>query len=347
VIQIGPFPIGPGHPAFLIAEAGVNHNGDLELARRLVDVAAAAGASAVKFQTFATDRLVSAAAPMADYQKQNTGSEQSQAELLRRLELSEADHRTLQSHCRSRGILFMSTPFDEESADLLAELEVPVFKIPSGEITNLPFLRHLARLGRPLIVSTGMATLAEVETAVMTLEDAGARDLILLHCVSTYPARPEDTNLRAMATMCRAFQRPVGLSDHTPGVEVSIAAAALGACVIEKHFTVDRTLPGPDHLASLEPDELALLVRSVRSVEAALGTGRKAPVAAEASTAAVARKSLVAARDIAEGAVITEACIAIRRPGTGLPPVVREQIVGRSARTFISAGSLIALDMIQ
>jgi sialic acid synthase SpsE len=266
--------------------------------------------------------------------------------MVKRLELSFEAFRELYDYCQTKGILFISTPFDEDSADFLIDLDVAVLKIPSGEITNLPFLTHVARKGKPLIVSTGMSSLGEVETAVRTIEATGNHNFALLHCVSNYPAIPADVNLRAMHTMSTAFGVPVGYSDHTLGIEVSLAAVALNACVIEKHFTLDCTLPGPDHKASLKPDELAALVRGIRTVEAALGHGRKEPAASEASTAAVARKSLVAARDIPAGTILTEELIAIKRPGTGLPPAMREYLVGRAARVKVPAGSLLTLEML-
>jgi N-acetylneuraminate synthase len=338
--------VGPGWPCFVIAEAGVNHNGDLGLARKLIDAAAESGADAVKFQSFQADKLVTKDAVKANYQTRNTDAGESQLDMLRRLELSAADHRELVAHCRRRGVLFMSTPFDDASADLLDELDVPVYKMPSGEVTNLPFLAHVARKRRPMIVSTGMTTLGEVEAAVQTLEAAGNPPFVLLHCVSNYPADPADVNLRAMQTMATAFGRPTGYSDHTLGDAVTLAAVALGACVIEKHFTLDRNLPGPDHQASLEPAEIAALVRSIRVVEAALGDGRKRPAASEANTAAVARKSLVAAADIPAGASLTEKTIAIKRPGTGLPPAMRPLLVGKTARRDIRAGTLLTLEMV-
>jgi N-acetylneuraminate synthase len=339
-------PLGPGQPCFVIAEAGVNHNGSVALAHRLVDAAAAAGADAVKFQTFRADRLASAAAPKAAYQALRTGAGQSQQEMLRALELAPQAHDELRIHAHDKGLLFLSTPFDEESADFLERLAVPAFKVPSGELTNLPFLAHLARKGKPLIVSTGMACLGEVEAAVQTAEAHGDGGLVLLHCVSSYPADPADANLRAMATLAAAFGVPVGYSDHTLGVAVPLAAAALGACVVEKHFTLDRTLPGPDHQASAEPDELAALVRGIQTVTAALGAGRKRAVAAEADTAAVARRSLVAATDIPAGTTLTPDLIALRRPGTGLPPALRPHLVGRKAKTAIPAGALLRLEMV-
>ena len=339
--------IGPGEPCFVIAEAGVNHNGSLDLARQLVDAAHAAGADAVKFQTFKAARLVTAAAPKAAYQQANTDAGESQLAMLQRLELSEADHRALLAHCGTRGIQFISTPFDEASADLLAALDVPLFKLPSGELTNLPYLAHLARLGRPLIVSTGMSYLSEVEAAVRCFEANGNPPVALLHCVSNYPAAPCDVNLRAMATLGSAFGVPIGYSDHTPGNEVTLAAVALGACIIEKHLTLDRNLPGPDHKASLEPDEFAAAVRGIRIVESSLGNGRKAPAASEANTAAVARKSIVAARDLAAGETLDARAVAIMRPGTGLPAAMLPHLLGRRTRARLAAGTLLTLDVLE
>ena len=345
-ITVGSRLIGDGQPCFIIAEAGVNHNGRLEMAYKLVDAAVRSGADAVKFQTFKAHKVISACAPKALYQMQTTGEGESQLEMAKRLELPFEAFRQLDHYCRQQGILFMSTPFDDESAEFLAQLGVPVFKIPSGEITNLPFLARVARYGRPMIVSTGMSTLQEVETAVRIIRDTGNRQLVLLHCVSNYPADPAETNLLAMRTMVEAFEIPVGYSDHTPGIDVALAAVAVGACVIEKHFTLDRHLPGPDHRASLEPDELTALVRGIRTVTVALGHGRKEPATSEASTAAVARKSVVAARDIPGGTILTEELLAIKRPGTGLSPAMRSQIVGRRARRDIPEDMLISEEML-
>ena len=331
---------------FVIAEAGVNHNGDIGLARRLVETAARSGADAVKFQTFKAEKLVTRTAPKAGYQEASTGTEETQFEMLRRLELSEDDHRELLTHCRELGIVFISTPFDEDSAEFLAELGVPLFKIPSGEVTNIPFLEHVAKFGRPILMSTGMSYLGEVELAIRAIREVGNRDIALLHCVSNYPADPADVNLRAMKTMQDAFRVPVGYSDHTLGIEVSLAAVAVGACAIEKHFTLDRNLPGPDHASSVEPGELAALVTGIRNVESALGNGVKAPAASEAGTAAVARRSLVAERDIQSGKALTLGMIAIKRPGTGLSPSMREALIGRLAKTDIAAGDLLTFDNI-
>jgi len=338
--------VGRGQPCLVIAEAGVNHNGDINLALKLIEAASAAGADAVKFQSFKTDKLVTADAPKALYQQRTTGASETQHQMLTRLELSSEAHRTLIAACAERNIQFLSSPFDEESADLLEKLNVAAFKVSSGELTNLPFLSHLARKRKPLILSTGMSCLGEVEKAVRTVISSGADQVALLQCVSNYPANPRDTNLRAMQTMAAAFALPVGYSDHTLGVEVSLAAVALGACIVEKHFTLDRSLPGPDHQASSEPTELAALVQGIRKVEAALGTGCKEPALSEANTAAVARKSLVVSRDIPAGTVLTEEMIVIRRPGTGLAPDLCSFVVGRTARRAISAGTLLQLDML-
>lgn len=343
--EIAGRPIGPGHPCYVIAEAGVNHNGDLALARHLVDVAVEAGADAVKFQTFQAELLASAAAPKANYQKVTTTSAESQLDMLRRLELSRAAHEALLPYCQERGILFLSTPFEEVSADYLESLGVAAYKLPSGEITNLPFLTHVARKGRPLIVSTGMSTLGEVEAALQTIAAASHPPVALLHCVSNYPADPAQTNLRAMLTMQAAFGVPVGYSDHTPGIEVALAAVALGACIIEKHFTLDKNLPGPDHQASSEPEELKALLRGIRKVESSLGDGRKVPALCEANTAAVGRKSLIAACDLPAGTVLSERAVTIKRPGNGLPPAARPYVVGRTLKVAVSAGEVLHLDM--
>ncbi|UCD38375.1 MAG: N-acetylneuraminate synthase [Fidelibacterota bacterium] len=345
-LKIAGHEIGPGKPCYIVAEAGVNHNGDIEVARQLVDMAVAAGADAVKFQTFTAEGLVTVEAPKADYQLETTDPGESQFEMLQRLELSPEQHEELIDYCRDRKIQFLSTPFDESSADFLDQLGLPAFKVGSGEVTNLPFLAHIARKGKPLILSTGMACLGEVEDAVRTIRQAGNEQFIVLHCVSNYPAAPADANLRSMATMQAAFDVAVGYSDHTLGIEVALAAVALGACLIEKHFTLDRTLPGPDHKASLEPDELKALVQGIRTVEQALGHGRKEPAASEVETAAVARKSLVAARDLPAGTVLSEDMIVLKRPGTGLPPGMRPYLVGRSVRTPIKAGTLLTWELL-
>lgn len=339
--------IGPGYPCFVIAEAGVNHNGCIELALRMIDVAQAAGADAVKFQTFNVDKLVTENAPKAPYQIETTGRSQSQAEMLRRLELSKEDHQAILQRCSERDILFLSTPFDADSADFLDSLDMPVFKIPSGEVTNMAFLKHVARKGKPIILSTGMCTLSDVEAAVEAIRGGGSDQLILLHCVSNYPADPKDMNLRAIRSMVEAFSVPCGLSDHTLGIEVALAAVALGACVIEKHFTMDRNLDGPDHRASLNPAELTALVNGIRKVEVSLGTGIKQPVPAEVSSREVIRRSLVAAEDLKEGTVLTQRMIVARRPRTGLDPDKLELLVGRRLKVSVKSGAPFRLDMVE
>jgi N,N'-diacetyllegionaminate synthase len=327
---------------FIIAEAGVNHNGSIDIAMRLIDAAKASGADAVKFQTFRADLLATRSAHKAPYQERTTPNAESQFEMLQRLELDAATHQRLIDHCRQVGIQFLSSPFDAESADLLATMDVPLFKVPSGEITNLPFLQHLARKGRPLILSTGMSTLEEVKEAVNALEAAGVSKLTLLHCVTEYPAPYADVNLRAMQTLKSTFGLPVGYSDHTPGIEISIAAAALGAEVIEKHFTLDRSLPGPDHAASLEPAELRQMVAAIRHVEVALGTGIKSPAPCEVHNISVARKSIVAARALPAGHRLVTEDLDIKRPGNGLAPKLLPDLIGRTLREAVAKDELIS-----
>lgn len=327
----------------IIAEAGVNHNGDIELARRLIDVAAEAGADLVKFQTFSADRLVAPHAPKAQYQQRETAAEETQHAMIRRLELTRDMHLELMAHCRRRDIGFFSTGFDAQSVDLLAELGLDKFKIPSGEITNLPYLRHVAAYGKPVIVSTGMAGLAEIEAALEVLEQGGVpRDRItVLHCNTEYPTPMRDVNLRAMCALREAFQVAVGYSDHTAGIEVAVAAVALGASVIEKHFTLDRSLPGPDHQASLEPAELAAMVAAIRNVEVCLGDGIKRASESELKNKPIARRSIVAATAIRAGETFTPANLAAKRPGTGVSPMRWDEFVGRRAGRDYAADELI------
>lgn len=305
----------------------------------LVDAAADAGADAVKFQTFRTDRLAAATAPKARYQERDGAAGESQADMLRRLELPRAALEAVAERARTRGLTFFSSPFDAESADLLAGLGVPAFKLGSGELTNTPLVRHVARHRRPLILSTGMATLAEVEVAVRAVADVGNEQLVLLQCVSSYPADPAHANLRAMATMAAAFRVPVGFSDHMLENEASLAAVALGASVIEKHLTLDRTDRGPDHAASLDPSGFAALVRGLRIVEAALGDGVKRPTPAEADVARVARRSVVLVRDLPAGAVLEASHLALLRPGTGIEPGALPLVVGRRLARSLPAGT--------
>ena len=340
---------------FVIAEAGVNHNGSLDMALQLVDAAARAGADAVKFQTFKAESLVTRSAERAAYQKRNLGGEQSQFEMLKALELSGDDFRTLAGRCRERGVEFMSTAFDEASLDMLLDIGLDRLKVPSGDVTNAPLLRALGRTGLPVIMSTGMCTMDDVRAALGVLAhamggegepcrdafeaawaDPGARAALsgrvtLLHCTSQYPTPPDEVNLRAMDALAREFGLPVGYSDHTEGVAVPVAAVARGAVVVEKHFTLDRGLPGPDHAASLEPGELEAMVRQVRTVAAALGEERKAPTESERDTMRVARKSLVAARPVAAGEAFSGDNLAVKRPGGGISPMRYFDILGTPA----------------
>jgi N,N'-diacetyllegionaminate synthase len=329
----------------IIAEAGVNHNGDLVLAKQLIDVAAEAGVDLVKFQTFNADSLVTRTAKKADYQTQTTDSSQSQYEMLRRLELSAEMHKELIAHCAARNVGFFSTGFDIESIELLLSLGQDYFKIPSGEITNLPYLRHIGQLGKTVILSTGMATLGDIEAAIDVLEQAGTAraQITVLHCTTEYPTPMNEVNLRAMQSIHAAFGVAVGYSDHTSGIEVAIAAVAMGASVIEKHFTLDRNLPGPDHKASLEPEELKAMVAAIRNIEVALGDGIKRLTPSEARNKPVARKSLVARQAIKAGEVFSAQNITTKRPGTGISPMWWDDVMGRTAPRDIAADELIEL----
>ncbi len=318
---------------FIIAEAGVNHNGSLELAKALIDVAASAGVDAVKFQTFKADKLVSKTAQKAHYQKQTTDAAESQYEMIKKLELDTAAHHELIAYCKIKNILFLSTPFDHESIELLNDLKMDIFKIPSGEITNLPYLRHIGSLRKEVILSSGMADLGEIEDALDVLIASGTpkEHITVLHATTEYPCPIEDVNLRAMQTIAGAFGIKTGYSDHTNGIEVPIAAAAMGATVIEKHFTLDKTMEGPDHKASLEPDELIAMVQAIRNIEKALGNGIKKPSPSEAKNIRVARKSIVASSSIKKGEILTEKNITIKRPGHGISPMRYDEIIGTSA----------------
>ena len=329
----------------IIAEAGVNHNGDMAMAKQLIDTAAEAGADLVKFQTFNADRLVAISAPKAEYQLMTTAADESQHAMLRRLELKHEVHKELVACCQERGIGFFSTGFDIESIDFLRDLGQQRFKIPSGEITNLPYLRHIGRFGSEVILSTGMANLGEVEAAINILEASGTpRDLItVLHCTTAYPTPVNEVNLCAMQSMQQALGVRVGYSDHTQGIEIAVAAAALGATVIEKHFTLDRNLPGPDHKASLEPRELARMVQSIRAVEQALGDGVKRPGKNEQQNLIVVRKSIVAARAIKMGEKFTDSNLTTKRPGTGISPMRWDEVVGATAVKSFDADELIYL----
>jgi N,N'-diacetyllegionaminate synthase len=329
----------------IIAEAGVNHNGDMTLAKKLIDVAADAAADLVKFQTFNADRLVSSGAPKAEYQTRTTDAGETQHAMIRKLELDREMHEALLAHCQSRGVGFFSTGFDVESIDMLVELGLDRFKIPSGEITNLPYLRHVGRYGKPVILSTGMASLDEVGAAIDVLEHSGTprTRITVLHCNTEYPTPMADVNLRAMLTIRDAFNVEVGYSDHTQGIEVAIAAVALGASIIEKHFTLDRNLPGPDHKASLEPDELKAMVKAIRNIELAMGDGIKRPSPSESKNIPIARKSIVAACAIRAGDIFGEQNLAVKRPGTGISPMRWDEVLGQTAPRDFAADELIEL----
>jgi len=337
---------------YIIAEAGVNHNGNLEMAKRLLAAAAQCGCDAVKFQTFRADRVASRLAGKCPYQIKATGRIESQYEMIRRLELDEEAHRELMALARDAGIEFISTPFDEESATFLVHLGVHRLKIPSGEIINGPFLAHLARLRKPLLLSTGMAYLSEVDEAIRIIqgewgemgEPENGASLTLLHCTSEYPAPMEEVNLRAMETLRNAFHLPVGYSDHTPGIEVSLAAVAMGATVIEKHFTLDRSLPGPDHEASLEPPELKRLVEAIRHIETALGDGRKIPSRSELKNRELVRKSLVATRDLPQGHRLAAGDLMAKRPGNGLSPKLKGTVIGAVLQKEIPRDGILTWD---
>lgn len=328
---------------YIIAEAGVNHNGSLIIAKQLVDAASLAGADAVKFQTFKADNLVSKSAQKAEYQKITTNAEESQHEMIKKLELDRSAHLELIAYCKAKNIEFLSTPFDHDSIELLHELDLAIFKIPSGEITNLPYLRHIGGLNKQVILSTGMASLGEIETAIQSLTQAGTQreKIRILHANTEYPTPMVDVNLKAMQTIGQAFNLAYGYSDHTNGIEIPIAAVALGASVIEKHFTLDKTLPGPDHKASLEPNELLAMVNAIRNIELALGSPIKQPSSSELKNKVIARKSLVAKVAIKQGETFTEANLTVKRPGTGISPLRWDEFIGTKAQKDYEEDELI------
>jgi N,N'-diacetyllegionaminate synthase len=329
----------------IIAEAGVNHNGRMELARKLVDVAANAGADYVKFQTFKAEKIASRLATKAEYQKKTTGQNENQLAMLKKLELSTADHEALIDYCNKKNINFLSTAFDTDSIDLLKQLGIELGKIPSGEITNLPYLRKMAKSFPQLILSTGMATMKEIEDALNVLLASGAsrKNITILHCNTEYPTPFEDVNLLAMHSIGNKFDLAFGYSDHTSGIEVPIAAVALGATVIEKHFTLDRNMEGPDHKASLEPGELEEMVSSIRNIERAIGSGVKEPSPSEKKNIAIARKSIVAAINITKGEIFTENNLTVKRPGSGISPMQWDEVIGKKAVRDFEADELIEL----
>ncbi len=327
----------------IIAEAGVNHNGNIETAKRLIDAAAGAGADYVKFQSFKTDNIVSKSAPKADYQKQNSNNKESQFEMIKKLELDVNNHKELIRHCKKRNINFLSSAFDFDSIDLLKRLGINLWKIPSGEITNLPYLRKIGSMNQQIIMSSGMANLSEIEAALDILEQAGTirNKITVLHCNTEYPTPMQDVNLNAMKTIKEAFKVDVGYSDHTLGIEIPVAAVALGATVIEKHFTLDKTTEGPDHKASLEPHELKAMVKAIRNIEKAMGNGIKKTSASEEKNKKIARKSIVAAKNIKKNDTFDEFNLAIKRPGTGLSPMLWDKIIGEKSRKFFNKDELI------
>jgi N,N'-diacetyllegionaminate synthase len=330
---------------FIIAEAGVNHNGNIELAKKLVEVAANAGADAVKFQTFSAEQVLSKNAPKAEYQIKMTDSSESQFDMIKKLELDLNSHQEIIKHCNENNILFLSTPFDHESIEMLNHLNLPLFKIPSGEITNLPYLRLIGSKAKPVILSSGMATLGEIEFALNVLisEQVSLSEITVLHCNTDYPTLMKDVNLRAMQSIAAAFPGiRVGYSDHTLGIEVPIAAVSMGATVIEKHFTLDRNMDGPDHQASLEPDELKSMVKAIRNIEIAMGDGLKKPRSSEIKNKSVARKSIVAARNIHKGEVFTEENLSVKRPGTGLSPIQWDEVIEKKAMKDFRKDELIS-----
>jgi N,N'-diacetyllegionaminate synthase len=331
---------------FIIAEAGVNHNGSLELAKKLVDVAVDAKADAVKFQTFKADKLVCKSASKAEYQKEATDRDESQFDMLKKLELDLAAHEELIEYCKQKNIMFLSTPFGFDSIDMLIKLNIDIFKVPSGEVNNLPFLRKIGGLGKKVIISTGMTNLGEIETALDIVMEAGTEknNITVLHCNTEYPSPMEDVNLRAMQTIKDAFKVNIGYSDHTPGIEVPVAAVALGASVIEKHFTLDKNMPGPDHLASLDPSELKEMVRSIRNIEIAMGNGIKKPSQSELKNKVIARKSIVAAKNIKVGDLFSEDNITVKRPGNGISPLLWDKIIGLQARLDFVVDEAIKID---
>lgn len=328
---------------FIIAEAGVNHNGNIEIARKLVDEAVLAGADAVKFQTFKAENLVCKDAKKAAYQMETTDSSESHFDMLKKLELTPEMHRELIQYCAEKNIMFLSTPFDIDSLRYLTECGIEIIKIPSGEITSYPYLREVGRTGKPVILSSGMSRLEEIQDAINVLREYGSSEITVLHCNTEYPTPYVDVNLKAMLTIKEKLGVDVGYSDHTPGIEVSVAAAALGAAVVEKHFTLDKNMEGPDHKASLEPDELREMIRQIRNIEAALGNGQKVPSDSERKNIEIVRKSIVAKRDIKQGDVFTEDNLTTKRPGSGICPMRWNEMIGQKAVRDFAADELIEI----
>jgi len=341
-IKIGNKMIGDGYPVFIIAEAGVNHNGDLEIAKRLIDAALEAGVDAVKFQTFKAEHLVTKSAKQAKYQKKNIGRNETQFDMLKRLELKDSYHGILKAYCEEKGVIFLSAPFSVEDANFLDSLGVDAYKIPSGEINNFPYLKHIAKKGKPMIVSTGMSTMKEVHDSFNIIKESGNADLIFLHCTSNYPAKEDSLNMKAISRMKEEIDALVGYSDHSEGVYADIIATSLGACVIEKHFTLDKDMDGPDHAASLNPEELKEMVFAIRQSEAMLGTDKKLCSQEEIDTRDVARKSIIAKVAMDPGTVISEDLITIKRPGTGIPPTDIHLVLGKTVTKRIEEDTLLS-----
>lgn len=331
------------NPVFIIAEAGVNHNGSLENAKKLIDAAFKAGVDAVKFQTFKTENLVSRNTAKAEYQLKTTDKNESQYEMLKNLELDKNAHKELIAYCKKKGLLFLSTPFDLDSIDLMNALDIPILKVPSGEITNYPYLRKIGETKKEVILSTGMSNIDEIEQAIALLKKYGTSKLSLLHCNTEYPTPMSDVNLNVIHTMRERFQLPIGYSDHTVGIEVPIAAATLGAAIIEKHFTLDKNMEGPDHKASLEPSELKNMVRAIRNIELALGKKEKAPTNSERKNIQVARKSIVAKVEIKKGDIFTEGNLTTKRPGSGISPMQWENVIGKPANKNYKVDEMIKI----
>ena len=354
-VRIGTHIVGQGHRPYVIAEAGVNHNGDIKLAKKLIDVAKDAAADAVKFQTFTPEEVVSTQAPQAEYQKKNTGTEESQSEMLAHLALSYDTFRELKLYSEEKNIDFLSTPFSQKDADFLASIGMTAFKVSSGDLTNLPYLAHMAKKERPIILSTGMATLSEIREAITELRENGAQDIVIMQCTSEYPSPPSHVNLRVMDTLRKEFDCPVGFSDHTEGIAASVSAASLGASVIEKHFTTSRALPGPDHRASLEPIELKEMIAQIRAratlatikvSEELLGSAEKKPTREEASIAKLVRRGITARTDIETGEVLTEKNLCIIRPEGEIHPKEWHKLLGRKAAQNIPYGTSLTWAML-
>lgn len=344
-VKIGDKFLGHGYPCFIIAEAGVNHNGSVKIAEKLIDAAKEAGADSVKFQTFKTDAIVTKYAAKTEYQKKTT-NDSSQYDMIKKLELSEDEFKKLSDYAMDKGIIFLSSPFDEESIDLLDKIEVPAFKLSSGEITNLPLIKYLTDKGEPIILSTGMASLCEIAEAVKVIKE-NSNDLILMYCVTDYPACVDEIDLNVINTLESTFKLPVGFSDHSMGIELTVAAVALGACVIEKHFTLDRNLEGPDHKASLEPNELKIMVDSIRNVEKGMGNGTKILTKNELSIKKLARKSIMAKRHIEKGEILRKDMLTIKRPETGIYPKYLDLIIGKEITVSVKKDEPIKWDFLK